>query len=107
MDRWVRAGDHFLESFVRSKMFIPSVSPWQFIRPSLCSAHVTSLQYFEYTLAALKEHVYAILNDCEQLTMRAQSYDLNQHPRVPVIVAHNQLVFNTFTMTAALLEQMG
>ena len=39
--------------------------------------------------------------------MRAQSYDLNQHPRAPVIVAHNQLVFNTFTMTAALLEQMG
>mmetsp|Transcript_2603 Transcript_2603/g.5766 ORF Transcript_2603/g.5766 Transcript_2603/m.5766 type:complete len:465 (+) Transcript_2603:101-1495(+) len=64
-------------------------------------------QYFEYTLAALKEHVYTILNDCEELTMRAQSYDLNQHPRVPVIVAHNELVFNTFTMTAALLEQMG
>ena len=71
------------------------------------SAPVTSLKYFEYTLAALKEHVYTILNDCEQLTMRAQSYDLDQHPRVPVIVAHNELVFNTFTMTAALLEQMG
>ena len=39
--------------------------------------------------------------------MKANSYDLNTHPRVPVIVAHNQLVSQTFTMTAALLEQMG
>jgi len=64
-------------------------------------------QYQEYTLAALKEHVYGIMQDVEQLTANAQSYDLNTHPRVPVIVAHNTLVQQTFTMTAALLEQMG
>lgn len=64
-------------------------------------------EYFVYTLEALKQHVYSILSDAENLTMRAQSYDLNSHPRVPVIVAHNQLVSQTFTMTAALLEQMG
>ena len=64
-------------------------------------------QYFQYTLDALKQHVYGILQDVEQLTMKAQSYDLQTHPRVPVIVAHNQLVSQTFTMTAALLEQMG
>ncbi|KAL3802141.1 hypothetical protein ACHAW5_000226 [Stephanodiscus triporus] len=60
-----------------------------------------------YTLNALKQHVYSILADVEQLTMTAQSYDLRTHPRVPVIVAHNSLVRDTFTMTAALLEQMG
>jgi hypothetical protein len=63
--------------------------------------------YFAYTLEALKEHVYGIMNDCERLTTRAQAYDLETHPRVPVIVAHNQLVMQTFSMTAALLEQMG
>ena len=64
-------------------------------------------QYYPYTLEALKQHVYSILSDAENLTMKAQSYDINLHPRVPVIVAHNQLVTQTFTMTAALLEQSG
>lgn len=64
-------------------------------------------QYFAYTLDALKQHVYMITRDSKVLTLQAQSYDLNTHPRVPVIVAHNELVSRTFTMTAALLEQMG
>lgn len=63
-------------------------------------------QYYAYTLDALKQHVYGIMGDCENLTARAQSYDQNVHPRVPVIVAHNTLVSQTFGMTAALLEQM-
>jgi len=64
-------------------------------------------QYFQYTLEALREHVYKIVNDVGQLTMQAQSYDLQTHPRVPVIVAHNNLVRDTFVQTASLLEQMG
>lgn len=63
--------------------------------------------YFAYTLGSLKEHIYSILGEVDSLTMKAQSYDLNTHPRVPVIVAHNNLVRSTFTMTANLLEQMG
>jgi hypothetical protein len=63
--------------------------------------------YFQYTLDALKQHVYGILGDVENLTAKAQSYDQRTHPRVPVIVAHNTLVANTFTMTAQLLEAMG
>ncbi|KAL7530338.1 hypothetical protein ACHAXR_003434 [Thalassiosira sp. AJA248-18] len=64
-------------------------------------------EYFAYTLDALKQHIYSILSDAEKLTTKAQTYDLNTHPRVPVIVAHNQLVSQTFTITAASLEQMG
>ena len=64
-------------------------------------------EWFQYTLDAMKNHVFSIMQDVEQLTMMAQSYDQMTHPRVPVIVAHNQLVSQTFTMTAALLEQMG
>lgn len=63
--------------------------------------------YFQYTLEAMKEHVYGIVNDIERLNSLAQSYDLYTHPRVPVILAHNNLVRDTFTMTASLLEQMG
>lgn len=63
--------------------------------------------YFQYTLDALKNHVHSILQDVDQLTMKAQTYDLATHPRVPVIVAHNNLVRETFAMTASMLEQMG
>ena len=63
--------------------------------------------YFAYTLEALREHVYSILNDVDQMTMMAQSYDLETHPSVPVIVAHNDLVRSTFSMTASLLDSMG
>lgn len=63
--------------------------------------------YFAYTLDALKRHVWGILGDVDALTTKAQSYDLRTHPRVPVIVEHNNLVRDTFTMTASLLEQMG
>ncbi|KAL9189292.1 hypothetical protein ACHAXT_011782 [Thalassiosira profunda] len=64
-------------------------------------------QYFAYTLEALKEHVYSLMSDCETLSQKAQTYDLATHPRVPVIVAHNQLASQTLANTAALLEQMG
>ena len=64
-------------------------------------------QYYAYTLDALKQHVYSILHDAERLTGRAQAYDLETHPRVPVIVAHNRLVIQTFGIAASLLEQMG
>ena len=63
--------------------------------------------YFQYTLQEMKNHVYDILGQVDQLTMKAQSYDLQTHPRVPVIVAHNELVKNTFSMTGQLLESMG
>lgn len=63
--------------------------------------------YFQYTLDALKQHVSGILGDVTSLTMKAQNYDLQTHPRVPVIVAHNNFVWDTFSMTASLLEQMG
>ena len=64
-------------------------------------------QYFQYTHQALKDHVDSILRDVDQLTAKAQSYDLRTHPRVPVIVAHNNLVKQTFYQTRALLETMA
>lgn len=63
--------------------------------------------YFQYTLQALKEHVYKILGDVERLSAKAQSYDVQSHPRVPVILQHNNLVQNTFYMTKNALDAMG
>jgi hypothetical protein len=64
-------------------------------------------QYFAYTLQAMKDHVDGIMRDVDQLTMKAQSYDLYTHPRVPVIVAHNNLVRETFAKVQAQLYAMG
>ena len=63
--------------------------------------------YFQYTLESLKNHVYELLASVDELNMKAQNYDLETHPRVPVILAHNNLVRETFSKTYALLEQMG
>jgi len=64
-------------------------------------------QYFQYTLDALKQHFYGTLADVENLSAKAQSMDVQTHPRVPVILAHNSLVRDTFVQTCALLESMG
>lgn len=64
-------------------------------------------QYFEYTLEALKTHVDSILHDVDSLTMMANSYDLNTHPRVPMICAHNDLVKRAFLSVRTQLEAMG
>ena len=63
--------------------------------------------YFEYTLYALKEHVNGVLGDVTYLTMNAQNYDVSLHRRIPNIIAHNNLVYDTFVMTSSMLEQMG
>jgi len=63
--------------------------------------------YFEYTLYALKEHVNGVLGDVTYLTMNGQNYDVGLHRRIPNIIAHNNLVYDTFVMTSSMLEQMG
>ena len=63
--------------------------------------------YFTYTLEELKNHVNYILNTVDNLNMKANSYDLATHPRVPVIVAHNDLVKRTFQKVQAQLNAMG
>jgi len=67
-------------------------------------------QYFGYTLEALQKHVGSILKDADKLTQRALSLDLAEpgvHPRVPIIVAHNDLVRKTFYRVQANLQNMG
>eukprot|EP00526_Cylindrotheca_closterium_P009372 CAMPEP_0113629762 /NCGR_PEP_ID=MMETSP0017_2-20120614/15456_1 /TAXON_ID=2856 /ORGANISM="Cylindrotheca closterium" /LENGTH=434 /DNA_ID=CAMNT_0000540185 /DNA_START=48 /DNA_END=1352 /DNA_ORIENTATION=+ /assembly_acc=CAM_ASM_000147 len=53
-------------------------------------------QYWQYTKEALEEHVDGLLFDLEELSAKAMSYDTNTHPRVPVILQHNEFVKETF-----------
>jgi len=64
-------------------------------------------QYFQYTLEALREHVGSILQDVDLLTQKVLSLDLATHPRVPIIIAHNDLVKETFSKTQNNLQNMG
>jgi len=70
------------------------------------TAKALSEQYFQYTHQALTQHVDSTINLIDELTARANSYDVSTHPRVPVIVAHNNLVRETFVKVQAQLYQM-
>jgi len=63
-------------------------------------------QYFQYTHQALVQHVDSTIALIDELTRKAMSYDISTHPRVPVIVAHNNLVRETFGKVKDQLYQM-
>lgn len=62
--------------------------------------------YFEYTKESLQKHVDSFLGDLEKLCNKAKSYDPLKHPRVPVIVQHNEFVQKTFLKVKQNLDNM-
>lgn len=52
--------------------------------------------YYSDTLAALKDHVDTFLQQLDELSAKAMTKDPNEHPRIPVILQHNEFVRNTF-----------
>lgn len=52
--------------------------------------------YYAETLAALKNHVDSFLQQLDELSAKAMTKDPNEHPRIPVILQHNDFVRNTF-----------
>lgn len=53
-------------------------------------------QYLGETMSKLKKHVDDFLASLDELSMKAAGKDLSQHPRLPLIVAHNDFVRQTF-----------
>ena len=53
-------------------------------------------QYFYQTSSALKKHVDEFLQEVEVLSQNARAKDPKEHPRVPLILAHNEFVKSTF-----------
>lgn len=63
-------------------------------------------QYWQYTKEELQKHVNGLLMDLDQWSATANSYDLNTHPRVPLILQHNAYVKETFLAVKAQLDNM-
>lgn len=53
-------------------------------------------QYLGQTIGKLKAHVDKFLGDLDDLTKKAEMKDLDKHPRLPLIMAHNEFVRQTF-----------
>ena len=58
-------------------------------------------QYWPQVSATLYEHVNGFLKQLDQLSAKAQSKDVNEHPRLPLILQHNQFVRETFEAVKA------
>lgn len=63
-------------------------------------------EYFPYTLDALKKHVDDTLRELDELSFKASSKDITTHPRVPVILQHNDFVKSTFLKVKTNLDSM-
>ena len=63
-------------------------------------------QYWPYTKVELQKHVDGTLRDLDRWSTKANSYDLNTHPRVPLILQHNAFVRETFLRVKANLDAM-
>ena len=53
-------------------------------------------QYMYDTSNALKTHVDTFLKQLDELSDKAVGKDINQHPRLPLILSHNEFVKSTF-----------
>lgn len=63
-------------------------------------------QHFAQTSTAIKEHVDTFLKQLDELSAKAEGHDLGTHPRLPLILKHNEFVKNTFLMVKARLDPM-
>merc|ERR1719253_878403 len=52
--------------------------------------------YFQMSSVALQNHVDTFLRDLEKLKARGNGIDINEHPRFPIIMLHNEYVKDTF-----------
>lgn len=55
-------------------------------------------QYLGETMSRLKKHVDDFLKNLDELQEKASTKDVNAHPRLPLILAHNDFVRQTFLM---------
>jgi hypothetical protein len=62
--------------------------------------------YFAQTSSALKTHVDTFLKQLDELSAKGIGKDLNEHPRLPLILKHNEFVKSTFMAVKANLDPM-
>mmetsp|Transcript_4330 Transcript_4330/g.5925 ORF Transcript_4330/g.5925 Transcript_4330/m.5925 type:complete len:453 (-) Transcript_4330:157-1515(-) len=62
--------------------------------------------YFYETSSALKTHVDTFLKQLDDLSSKGEGKDLSEHPRLPLILRHNEFVKNTFLKVKESLDPM-
>ena len=62
--------------------------------------------YFSETAGALKKHVDTFLEQLDELSAKADGKDVYEHPRLPLILRHNEFVKQTFLAVKANLDTM-
>jgi len=62
--------------------------------------------YFYQTASALKKHVDTFLKQLDDLSAKGVGKDLNEHPRLPLILRHNEFVKETFLRVKAQVDPM-
>eukprot|EP00536_Pseudo-nitzschia_multiseries_P008501 jgi/Psemu1/241283/estExt_Genewise1.C_2160028 len=63
-------------------------------------------QYFALTSRALQIHVNTFLHELDELNAKAVTKDVNEHPRIPIILKHNAFVRETFMAVKQNLDSM-
>ena len=61
--------------------------------------------YSEQTQAALQEHIRNFIQELDGTTRSVANVDVSQHPRLPLIMSHNQFVKETFEKVQSRLLQ--
>lgn len=64
-------------------------------------------KYFKETRNALIRHINNILIEVFELSIKMNSFDSSQHPRLPLIKKHNDMVYTTFQKARANLEKIA
>ena len=60
--------------------------------------------YYPQTYAALQEHVTSFLKQLDELTEKASGRNLEIHPRIPLVMRHNEFVRQTFVLVQQRLQ---
>jgi DNA-directed RNA polymerase subunit L len=63
-------------------------------------------QYLLQTSTALKEHVDTFLKQLDELSAKADGKYIKEHPRLPLILSHNEFVRSTFLKVKEGLDPM-
>jgi hypothetical protein len=63
-------------------------------------------QYFLETATALQSHVDSFLKLLDELSVKSVGKDYNEHPRLPLILQHNEFVKESFLKVKANLDPM-
>jgi hypothetical protein len=63
-------------------------------------------QFMLETASEIKSHVDTFLTQLDALSAKGDGKDLNEHPRLPLILRHNEFVKNTFVNVKARLDPM-